>query len=228
MAEKGQFEILLQVLRRFQEADVLKDLMLIGSWCLQFYRYYFEKPERLPAFRTLDVDFLIPHAGKIKTEVNIPEILKQEGFVPSFNRSNDIVKYDHQELRVEFLVPELGKGGRAREIKSLHVKAVPLRYLNLLMDYPLMLKHEGLEVRVPEPAVFALHKLIVSSRRLKAEKSAKDLEAAVGILDFLWDRPREIEKIKRILKGMPPSWRKLIASVADKHYPPVSEMIKSL
>ena len=56
MAEKEQFEILLKVLKRFQEAGILKDLMLIGSWCLQFYRYHFEDPERLPAFRTLDVD----------------------------------------------------------------------------------------------------------------------------------------------------------------------------
>lgn len=228
MAEKQQFEILLRVLKRFQEAGVLKDLMLIGSWCLQFYRYHFENPDKLPAFRTLDVDFLIPHASKIKTDVNIPEILRREGFVPSFNRSNDIVKYDHRELRVEFLVPELGKGGRSKEIKTLHVKAVALRYLNLLLDYPLLVQYEGLEVRVPEPAVFALHKLIVSSRRAKAEKRSKDLEAAVGILEFLWDKPREVEKIKSILSKIPQSWRKLIASTAGRHYPPVSEIIKSL
>lgn len=228
MAEKEQFEILLKVLKRFQEAGILKDLMLIGSWCLQFYRYHFENPERLPAFRTLDVDFLIPHASRIKTNVDIPELLKREGFVPSFNRFNDIVKYDHRELRVEFLVPELGRGGRAKEIKNLHVKAVALRYLNLLLDYPLLIKHEELEVRVPEPAVFALHKFIVSSRRLKMEKQSKDLEAAIGVLDFLWQNPREIERIKKILKAIPQSWRKLIARVADKHYPPVSEMIRLL
>lgn len=226
MAEKEQFEILLQVLKRFQEAGVLKDLMLIGSWCLQFYRYHFENPEKLPAFRTLDVDFLIPHVSKIKREVDIPEILKKEGFVPTFNRASGIVKYNHRELQVEFLLPELGRGGhRVREINNLHIKAVALRYLNLLLVYPLLIKYKGLEVRVPEAAVFALHKFIVSSRRAKAEKRSKDLEAAVGILDFLWQDPKEVEKVRNILKDMPPSWRKLIAQVADKHYPPVVGLI---
>ena len=79
MAKEKQFDLLLVVLRKFQEAGILTDLMLIGSWCLQFYRYHFDHPEKLPAFRTLDVDFLIPHASRIKTEVNVPEILRKEG-----------------------------------------------------------------------------------------------------------------------------------------------------
>ena len=78
MAEKEQFDILLHVLRRFQKAGVLKDLMLIGSWCLRFYRYHFEDPAKLPAFRTLDVDFLIPHASRVRKEADIPAILKAE------------------------------------------------------------------------------------------------------------------------------------------------------
>ena len=227
MEKKEQFKILMQVLRRFDEVGVLDELTLIGSWCLYFYRIHFRNHPSIPPVRTLDVDFLIPHANRIRKKVDVPAILKEEGFLPVFNRSTGIVKYNHPQLLVEFLVPELGKGGeRVREIKNLHIKAVALRYLNLLLDYPLLIQYEGLEVRVPEPALFALHKLIVSSRRLKAEKSSKDLEAAIGILDFLWPDPGEIEKIKNILRDMPQTWRKLIASVAREHYPPVSELIR--
>ena len=229
MEKKEQFEILLRVLRRFQKAGVLDELILIGSWCLYFYRFHFQDTPSIPPVRTMDVDFLIPHISRIRKEIDIPVILKEEGFLPVFNRSNGIVKYNHPDLLVEFLLPELGKGGeRAREIKNLHIKAVALRYLNLLLDHPLSVKYEGLEVRVPDPAVFALHKLIVSSRRAKAEKRAKDLEAAIGLLDFLWDRPGEIERMKKIVGSMPQTWRTLIRSVADKHYPPVSQMIKSV
>jgi hypothetical protein len=66
MPKEEQFELLLQVLKEFEKAGVLKQLMLIGSWCLQFYRFYFEEPETLPAFRTMDVDFLIPNPNQIK------------------------------------------------------------------------------------------------------------------------------------------------------------------
>ncbi len=229
MAKDEQFEILLTVLRKFQEAGILADFMLIGSWCLQFYRYHFEHPEKLPAFRTLDVDFLIPHASRIKTEVNVPEILRKEGFVPTYNRSSGIVKYNHRELQVEFLVPELGKGGnRAREIKNLHIKAVALRYLNMLLDYPLLLNYERLLVRVPEPAVFALHKLIISERRLNKEKAQKDLETAVGLLEFLYTKPGEIKQIKSILRTVPRKWLQATLSVSGKHFPQLNETAMNL
>jgi len=229
MAKEEQFEILLTVLRKFQEAGILTDLMLIGSWCLQFYRYHFENPEKLPVFRTLDVDFLIPHASKIKAEVDVPEILRKEGFAPTYNRSSGIVKYNHKELQVEFLVPELGKGGdRAREIKNLHIKAVALRYLNMLLEYPLLVNYEGLQIRVPEPATFALHKLIISARRLNKEKQKSDLETSVGLLDFLYSRPNEVKRIKSILKALPKKWLETILAISKKHSPNLNQIAENL
>ncbi len=127
MAKKEQFEILFQVLRRFDQTGVLNELMLIGSWCLYFYRFHFGENSTVPTFRTLDVDFLIPHPTRVRKKADVPAILKEEGFIPIFNRASGIVKYNHPELQVEFLVPELGKGGRMREVKNLHVKAVALR-----------------------------------------------------------------------------------------------------
>lgn len=225
MAKEEQFEILLTVLRKFQEVGILTDLMLIGSWCLQFYRYHFEQPEKLPVFRTLDVDFLIPHASRIKTEVDVPEILRKEGFAPTYNRSSGIVKYNHRELQVEFLVPELGKGGdRVQEIKNLHIKAVALRYLNLLLDYPLFVNYEGLRIRVPEPAAFALHKFIISQRRINKEKQKTDLEMAKGLLNFLFERPKEMDRVKAILKTFPVKWRKSVLEVTKTHFQQLSEL----
>ena len=201
-------------------ARILNELMLIGSWCLQFYRYHFENPERFPASRTLDVDILVPHANKIRTEADIPEILKREGFTPTFNRANGIVKYNHRELQVEFLVPELGKGNdKPREIKKLHIKAVALRYLNLLLDYQLIVKYEGLEVRVPEPAAFGLHKLIISQRRTNKEKQKADLRMAIGVLDFLGSKPNEVTRMKSILDSLPKKWQRTVRATYEKYYP---------
>ena len=137
MAEKEQFEVLSQVLRQFHSAGVLKDIMLIGSWCLYFYRHEFENPKSIPAVRTLDADFLIPSQRKIESEMDVPTALRNLGFAPTFNRSNGLVVYDHPQLRVEFLIPEIGKGfEKPQEIKKLHIKAIGLRYLNLLAEHP--------------------------------------------------------------------------------------------
>ena len=110
MADNDQFKVLYRILKRFQQAGILQEMMLIGSWCLHFYRIVFENHDALPAVRTMDVDFLIPDIHQVKMEADIPRLLKEEGFLSSYNRVSGMVKFDHPELRVEFLVPELGKG----------------------------------------------------------------------------------------------------------------------
>ena len=135
----------------------------------------------------------------------------------------------HKELQVEFLVPELGRGGkRAREIKNLHIKAVALRYLSMLLDFPLLIHHEDLRIRVPEPAAFALHKLIVSEQRKNKEKQKSDLEAALGLLDYLYSKPDGASRIKTILKSLPKSWVKTIGSIAGKQHPKLAETVEAL
>ena len=39
--EKKQSDLCLEILRRFHKAGILDDLILIGSWCVYFYREYF-------------------------------------------------------------------------------------------------------------------------------------------------------------------------------------------
>lgn len=229
MAEDNQFKLLYRILRRFQEAGILQEMMLIGSWCLHFYRFAFEDHGGMPAFRTMDVDFLIPNAHQIKHEVDIPKLLKEEGFLSNYNRASGMVKFDHPDLRVEFLVPELGRGhDKPAEVKKLGVQAQGLRYLNFLTSFPRVVSHEDLHVRVPEPAVFALHKLIISARRLNKVKAAKDLDMAVGLLEFLYTKPVQIKRIKSVLRTIPKKWLQTILSVSGKHFPQLNETAKDL
>ena len=63
--EKNQYELCLEVLRRLNQAGVLNDIMLIGSWSLLFYKEYFFGFTYSPAIRTRDIDFLVPDPNKI-------------------------------------------------------------------------------------------------------------------------------------------------------------------
>lgn len=229
MTENNQFKLLYRILRRFQEADILQEMMLIGSWCLHFYRFAFEDHGGMPAFRTMDVDFLIPDIDQVKHEVDIPKLLKEEGFLSHYHRASGMVKFDHPDLRVEFLVPELGRGhDKPLEIQKLGIKAQGLRYLNFLTGYARIISHADLHINVPEPAAFALHKLIISGRRLNKEKAGKDLQMAIGLLDFLYMKPREVGRIKAILRTIPRKWVETILSVSKKHFPRLNETAKNL
>ena len=225
MIESVQFEIILEILKRFQTAGILDKLVLIGSWCVYFYRHGSVLLKGLPAPRTTDIDFLVPRPFRFEKVTDVPAILEELGFAPTFHGMNGLAVYDHPELRLEFLVPEIGRGSSEPvAIRALHVTAQGIRYLNFLSSYVVTIMHHSLAVRVPEPAAFALHKLIVSSKRTKKEKREKDLAAAVGILEFLFKDPEEKTRVKTILTALPPKWRKTILSVSAKHFPALNEL----
>ena len=103
--EKNQFELCLEVLRRFNRAGVLKDIMLIGSWCLPFYQEYFSAVTYSPAIRATDIDFLVLEPKKIHRQTDIPALLKDLGFIVNYSGSKGYIKLEHPDLLIEFLSP---------------------------------------------------------------------------------------------------------------------------
>jgi len=65
--------------------------------------------------------------------------------------------------------------------------------------------------------------LIVSARRSKKEKREKDLETAVGILEFLLKYPKEEARLREVLAKIPAKWRKSILAVSSKHFAALNE-----
>ena len=76
--EKKQYNLCLEVLRRFNKHKLLSEFILIGSWCIVFYKEYFSDPgyTRRVSLITRDMDFLIDRPQTVKAEVDIPELLK--------------------------------------------------------------------------------------------------------------------------------------------------------
>lgn len=67
--EKSQSELYQEILRRFHNKGVLKDVILIGSWCIPLYKKYCLKESIVPSLRTMDIDFFIPEPKLIKSSV---------------------------------------------------------------------------------------------------------------------------------------------------------------
>ncbi|MEW6008590.1 MAG: GSU2403 family nucleotidyltransferase fold protein, partial [Candidatus Omnitrophota bacterium] len=133
--EKNQYKLCLEVLRRLNGAGVLEDVILIGSWCIPFYQSYFSGTEYSSTIRTRDIDFLVPHPRSVQVNVNIPDLLKNLGFIIGYRGAKGYIKLEHPDLTVEFLSPERGKGtNKPIPIPKLGVNAVALRFLNLLTE----------------------------------------------------------------------------------------------
>lgn len=207
--------LFLNTLNALYEAGVLGDIILIGSWCHYFYRVYFSNAQEIPLLRTLDIDFLIPNPSNIRKDVNIPEILGNLDFVSSHDYLTGYTKYVHPELELEFLIPELGRGqgNKPYEIPKLHINAQGLRFLNLLQSYTIKIEYENMNVIVPEPSAYVLHKFIIQERRVNKEKQKRDLLSAKEIGEFLLQNQTQQKKMTEIFNSLPAKWQKLVLKV---------------
>ena len=191
--EKSQYDLCVEVLRRLDKAGILKDIVLVGSWCTVFYKDFFASKKYMASLTTRDMDLLIPRPRAIKAKVDIAELLKDLGFIVGFTGSQGYIRLEHPQLIVEFLVPERGKGlDKPYSLPQLGLNAQALRFLEFLSQDTIKSKVGSINVTLPHPANFALHKLVVMGRRPKAEKQAKDKDAAIKILNALIDTEQSI------------------------------------
>ncbi|MEW6086768.1 MAG: GSU2403 family nucleotidyltransferase fold protein [bacterium] len=210
--EKKQSELCLEILRRFNKAGILDEFILIGSWCIYFYKEYFPAIPYIDqlTIRTRDIDFLVDKPANIKRKIDVPELLKDLGYVTIFRGSKGYIKLDHPDLIVEFLVPEKGKGAdKPHPLPKLGINAVALRFLNFLSGNTIKVKVEDFYLTLPHPANFALHKLIIFQRRLKEEKAIKDRNTAIEILKALIHKG-ESGVIKNVFNTVPSKWQNKI------------------
>ena len=167
--------------------------------------------------RTRDIDLLVPQPTRVRASVDVPALLEDLGFVVDVHRDG-YLRLVHPELIVEFLVPERGRGvDRPVRVPQLQVNAQALRFVNLLADDTITATLAGVQVRLPHPAAFALHKLrIAPQRRGRPDKRAKDVDAAVAVLEALRAHG-DTEAITQRFEALPPRWRTRIRQVLAEH-----------
>lgn len=121
------------------------------------------------------------------------------------------------EFKVEFLTPLKGRDtGKRTEIRQLGVPAIPLRFLDYLIEEPvaaIALGRKPVLVRVPSPARFAVHKLIVAQERKGSPKSQKDLEQSYDLQKVLLKiDPEGLEEAFDEARQRGPGWLKRVDS----------------
>lgn len=205
--EKSQYDLCIEVLRRMDQAGVLKHVVLVGSWCTLFYRSYFAGKKYAPVLKTRDIDFFVPQPSKINVQIDLAELLKDLGFVVGFTGSQGYIRLEHPQLIVEFLVAEKGRpSDKPYPLPKLGVNAQPLRFLELLARDTITAKIENLSVTLPHPANFAIHKLLILQRRPKPEKAQKDRDAAVRILEALTVKGEQ-DSARKLFRSLPLRWQ---------------------
>ena len=103
-----------------------------------------------------------------------------------------------KDFRVDVITPKIGAGKSPVFVPGIKSYAESVRFLEFVLEdtqKAVMLAKAGVVVNVPNPARFALHKLVVSQRRTVSQraKSKKDIKQAAQIIAVLLDqRPGDL------------------------------------
>jgi hypothetical protein len=175
------------------------------------------------ALRTQDIDLAasrVLHVAVPQADVDLPRTLDalNMGFlpVPGLNAKSPETSFKvrGQTLRVDLLTPARdARDGKPVIIQFLKAAAQPLELLDYLIEAPIavpLVNGGATLVNVPQPARFALHKLIVSGRRQVFEqtKAGKDRQLAAEIIAALYeDRRGDITLAVKALNKRPAVWR---------------------
>ena len=227
MSEKeAPYDLCFEVLKRLSKASVLDDLVLVGSWCVYFYKQHYAKGEIAYSLRTTDMDFLIPIPPKIHHPADVQHLLADMGFRENFS-SEGFMSLVHPELTIDFLVPWKGRHeSKPYPVKPLGINAIPLRFVDLLLVRTIHVRSKGISLRLPHPCCFAFQKLIISGRRHDAHKREKDRIQAFDVLEMVVHRGEQ-SIAQNVFKSLPPKGRQTILKELESGpLPPGSDVVQ--
>jgi hypothetical protein len=201
--------------------------VLIGTVAFQTYAGLLGTKLPGSAIMTQDADFAQFKAISDAVKDSMPpiiDILKavDDTFeaVATIDGPAAVAFSNRQKYRVEFLTPNRSKseyGSRPASMPALGgASAQPLRYLDFLIHEPVwsvILHRGGVPVRVPQPARYAVHKLIVSTLRpdRSRAKSDKDLIQASTLIEALSARRSfELGEALHVAETSGPKWKAAI------------------
>ncbi len=183
------------------------------------------------SLRTQDIDLAAGRTLQVavpQSEADLPGALEalNMGFlpVPGLNpkSAQTSFKVRGQALRVDLLTPARGvRDGKPVPIPRLKAAAQPLELLDYLLEAPIavpLVNGGATLVNVPDPARFALHKLILAGRRPVAEqsKAGKDRQQATEMLEALReDRRGDLVLAARALSKRPAVWHTRLKAQLD-------------
>ena len=184
---------------------------------------------------TQDVDFATPRTIAIGlpqspvTSADIPAAIEAlgMGFIPHvrLHSASKATTYlvRGTSTRIDFVTSPQG-GDRESPVRMprFNAYAQPLEFMSYLMEksfHGSVINRGATLVNLPEPARFAIHKLLVASNRAArhATKIIKDRQQAFDLLSYLQqERPGDIELAVEDLVSRGESWRQRVVAQATK------------
>ena len=203
-----------EILSVLNKEGILTNTILIGSWCLLFYKYVFEHFE--PTVRTTDIDFFVPNPKAIKEKNGLINSLKEINYDlvrDTLTNKSTFISPDGFEL--EFLTKLNRSNLVCVKLGNTNVYAESISYLDIFVGNYIEVNFESINLKVASPSSYVLQKLLINEQR-KA-KSEKDMESIKNVLLYIGASRKFKNELKNLFDSLPRKWQKEILKTAKRN-----------
>lgn len=216
-------EVFLQLLH---DNGLLERIIIVGSWCVYFYKYVYFGGNELMTLRTSDVDVLLPKPLRVTPKIDLSKMLLGMGYEFVGAQSGYGEKYSKAGLEIEFLTHQSGAGrSKSNKFADLSINAQGLNFMNLLLDNTIQASYKGKTIILPSIEAFVLQKMLVLNDR-KEEKRDKDIEMLESLNNFIKDNPELKENLLLLYAEFFPRWKTRVIENAKDYVPEFLELLK--
>ncbi len=203
------------ILLVLQKEGFLDNTILIGSWCLLFYKHIFENFS--PTIRTSDIDFYVPNVKSINEKDNLVKSLKMINFDPAYDVvTNKTIFISPGGFEIEFLTRLNRNNSPCVELGNTKIYAESISYLEIYSANYIEVNYDGVLIKVTSPASYILQKLLINQRRTP-DKQEKDIESIKNVLSYIFASKKYAGELKELFESLPKKWKKKIIDTINQN-----------
>lgn len=198
---------LVEILKALNRDGMLSNIVLIGSWCLEFYKDIFEGFK--PLVRTTDIDFYVPSAQKTFVDGDVIGSLKELNYDHIQDTMTNKSKFISSDgFEIEFLTKLNREGLSCVRVGNTGIYAESLSYVEIYSSHYVEIEKAGCKVKVASPASFVIQKVLINDRR--GAKADKDKQAIGYVLSFIPASKKASREFWEIMDSLPKKWEKKV------------------
>lgn len=200
-----------QTLRVLAEENVLQNVVIIGSWCLLFYKHVFD--DFSPLIMTFDIDFFVPNPKSIKEKTGLIKSLKEINFdVIRDTLTNKSIFISPEGFELEFLTKVNRDQLTCVKLGNTGIYAETLSYVDYFYSDYIVVEYDDLKVNVASPASYVLQKLLINKDR--KDKREKDIESIRHVLEYIKASKKYYTEMRNLYNSLPRKWKNTIDKTA--------------
>lgn len=161
--------------------------------------------------------FFYPRTNRPLNKVNLIQDLKRKGYIYDEDYITKKSKfYKGNGFEIEFLTKRDRSQEPIRKIQSIDVNAECLNLLDILEYHVIVIhSHLGIDIRVPKPEAYIIHKILIHDSR-SIHKKEKDLRAIENLSIALFKHENSKHEFLEIYYGLSKKQKKIFHDVCAK------------